>query len=93
MAAFRKGDYASSIRHLRPLAEQGNADASGFLGYLHLSGQGVPQDYVLAHMWFNLASAQGDEDAVETRDAVADQMTPDQIAEAQRLARAWWAAH
>jgi hypothetical protein len=40
-------------------------------------------------MWFNLAGANGSVSAVKSRDLVANQMTPDQIAEAQRLAREW----
>jgi len=40
-------------------------------------------------MWFNLAGAHGDAGAVSLRDTVARRMTPDQIAEAQRLAREW----
>ena len=50
---------------------------------------GVPQDYVRAHMWYNLAAAQGDENGRKYRDDVAAIMTPEQIAEAQRLAREW----
>ena len=53
------------------------------------NGEGVPQDYVTAHMWFNLAAASGNKDAVKARDIVAAQMTPAQIAEAQKLAREW----
>jgi TPR repeat protein len=52
-------------------------------------GYGVPQDYAQAHMWFNLAGASGDADAIKKRDTIARKMTPDQIAEAQRLAREW----
>jgi uncharacterized protein len=47
------------------------------------------RDYVRAHMWFNLAAAQGDQDAAKARDDVAKLMTPAQIAEAQKLAREW----
>jgi TPR repeat protein len=53
------------------------------------SGWGVPQDYVKAHMWFNLSAAQGEQDAAEDRDKVAQRMTSAQIAEAQKLAREW----
>jgi TPR repeat protein len=49
----------------------------------------VPQDFALAHMWFNLAAAAGDADAARNRDLVAELMTIDQIAEAQQLAREW----
>jgi hypothetical protein len=40
-------------------------------------------------MWFDLLAAQGDFKAANERDKVAANMTPDQIAEAQRLARDW----
>ena len=49
----------------------------------------MPQDYVQAHMWLNLAAAQSHADAVKNRDIVAALMTPAQIAEAQKLAREW----
>ncbi len=49
----------------------------------------MPQDHVQAHMWYNLAGAQGLEQAAKNRDIVAKRMTPTQIAEAQKLAREW----
>jgi len=56
---------------------------------MYVDGYGVPQDYIQAHMWFNLAGANGVAFAVQQRDMVARKMTPGQIAEAQRLAREW----
>ena len=55
---------------------------------------GVPQDYVQAHMWLNLAASrhppgEDRDDAVKNRDWVAKGMTPAQISEAQKLAREW----
>ena len=44
MAAARRGDYAAAIRLWRPLAEQGNANAQGSLGYMYEKGHGVLQD-------------------------------------------------
>ena len=78
-------------------AEQGDAAAQSALGVMYYNGQGVPQDYVQAHMWFNLSAARYDpvfstkdrDAAVSLRDLVAARMTPDQIAEAQRMAREW----
>jgi len=40
-------------------------------------------------MWFNLASASGHEDAKTLREIVSKKMTPEQIAEAQKLSREW----
>ena len=48
----------------------------------------MPQDYVCAHMWLNLAAAQGLEDARYRLDALATEMTADQILDAQEAARA-----
>jgi TPR repeat protein len=57
-------------------------------------GEGAPQDYVMAHMWYNLAAASGKlPGAAARRDLIAKMMTPDQIAEAQRMAREWKPAY
>ena len=74
--------------------ERGAAIAQEDLGHMYAKGQGVPQDFVQAHMWFNLAAArysQGErrDNSASNRDLLAKQMTPDQVAEAQRLAREW----
>ncbi len=53
-------------------------------------GEGVPQNYVHAHKWLNLATAQGTEKAKKGRDLLSKKMTPAQIAEAQELARKWF---
>ncbi len=55
------------------------------MGYAYC--RGVPMDYVRAHMWFNLAAAQGFADAVKNRDMFTKVLTPQQMAEAQKLAR------
>jgi TPR repeat protein len=52
-------------------------------------GQGVPHDIVQAYKWYSLAATNGDKPAVELRKTTANQMTPAQIAEAQKLARDW----
>ena len=86
-------DYAEAVRWYRFAAEQGVVFAQIGLGSMYASGEGVPQNDVDAHMWFDLAVAQSsgeDRDSyVEARDAVAESMTADQIAEARRRARVW----
>ncbi len=44
-------------------------------------------DFVEAHKWFNVSSVRGDKDSKTFLAAVEWKMTPEQIAEAQRLAR------
>ncbi len=80
---------AAGVRWYRKAADQGNVDAQFNLGYMYWKGLGVRQDYVKAHMWYNLAAFEGQRDASKDRDRVAEQMTPEQITEAKRRARAW----
>ena len=88
-AAFKRRDYATAVRLIRPLAEQGDANAQYNLGVLYDNGLGVPQDKVRAYMWFALSAAQGKDGAAAFRDLIARRMTPAQIAEAQKLAQEW----
>ena len=87
--ALKRRDYATALRLIRPLAEQGDANAQYNLGVFYDNGLGVPQDKVRAYMWFTLSAAQGREGAAAFRDLIARRMTPAQIAEAQKLAREW----
>ncbi len=82
-------DHAEAAKWYRMAADQGDERAQASLGLMYLNGDGVPQDYVLAHMWSNLAASQEDEGAISLRELVAGRMTPEQIAEAQKLAREW----
>ena len=70
-------------------AAQRDALAFAKLGRMYERGRGVSQDLIQAHMWYNLSAAHGVKPAAEARDALAKQMTPTQIAEAERLAREW----
>jgi len=86
-------NYAEAIKWFRMAAEQGDAAAQYNLGSMYGLGRGVPQDYVQAHMWVNLAAsmsqAEENERYANYRKLIAEEMTPAQIAEAQRLAREW----
>ncbi len=85
-----------AVKWYRLAADQGFAKAQHNLGVMYEHGKGVDRDYVLAFMWFDLAAAQfraeseyDSSDAAMDRDKVASKMTPDEIAEARRLVRAW----
>jgi TPR repeat protein len=59
IAAYDRGDYATAVRLLRPLAEQGNAQAQNGLGAMYYNGKGVTQDFKEAVKWYRLAAVQG----------------------------------
>ena len=58
-SAYKRGDYATTLRLWRPLAEQGDAYAQFSLGAMYDEGQGVPQNYAVAVEWFRKAADQG----------------------------------
>jgi TPR repeat protein len=81
-------NYTEARKWVRKAAERGYAPAQAYLGIMYWNGQGVPRDAVLAYMWLILAATQEPKAEAE-RDMAASEMTPDEIDEAQRLAREW----
>ena len=57
--AYELGDYATSTKEQRPLADQGNADAQFFMGLMYNSSHGVAPDHGRAVEWWGHAAAQG----------------------------------
>jgi formylglycine-generating enzyme required for sulfatase activity/peptidoglycan hydrolase-like protein with peptidoglycan-binding domain len=56
--AYQRGDYATALRKLKPLAEQGDAKAQSNLGTMYYKGQGIRQDYAEAVNWYRKAADQ-----------------------------------
>src|SRR6202142_2614570 len=75
------------MRWFRRAANQGYAPAQGVVGACFVKGSVVDKDYVEAYKWFSLAKDQGDETAKNGFSFVEQQMTPEQISEAQKLVR------
>jgi TPR repeat protein len=66
VAAFGRGDYATAMVLLRPLAYQGNAQAQDALATMYYEGQGVPERHAVAAQWYRKAAKQGYPDAQAT---------------------------
>ncbi|MDD5365481.1 MAG: tetratricopeptide repeat protein [Gallionellaceae bacterium] len=62
-AAFSRGDRAKALSLLKPLAEQGNADAQQKLAVIYLGGSGVARDNKQAARWYLKAAEGGNADA------------------------------
>jgi TPR repeat protein len=58
-AAVGRGDYKTAFVEFKPLADQGNARAQTYLGFMYGTGEGVPEDDAQAVKWFRLAADQG----------------------------------
>ena len=62
-AAYQKQDFATVIRLLQPLAEQGDATAQHNLAVLYQDGLGVPASAEKALYWYEKAAEQGQAEA------------------------------
>ena len=79
-------DYQEAVKWYTKSAEQGYADAQFQLGQMYSSGEGVIEDYIEAYKWYLLAGMNGEEVA-DVKRTLQDKMTPEQIAQAQKLAK------
>ena len=87
-------DYAEAEAYLKQAAEGDYPKAQYMLGLLYAEENWVKKNYVYAHMWTNLAIAglrdsELIREAQQHREDVADKMTPNQLEQAQTLAREW----
>jgi len=57
-AAYKKGDYTSSFKELKILADKGDSDAQYGLGFMYQAGKGVARDYVEAEKWYRRSADQ-----------------------------------
>jgi uncharacterized protein len=63
------------------------------IGMKYCIGRGVSQNFVVAHKWFNLAAMKGSESAKQYRCEISREMSPSDVADAQRQARDWLTLH
>ncbi len=78
---------------VEPAMQAGGPDALFELGMLYATGRDVDVDLVTAHKWFNLAAARGNVSARDYRMELSQEMSAEEIAEAQRQAREWLQIH
>jgi len=83
-------DYERAFGWLHRAADHGVAAAKYNLGSMFALGQGAPKDLVKAYDWYVAAVADSDPairgQAEKSLALLKAEMTPDDIAEAQRLA-------
>ena len=87
------GSFRSIHSEPSPREENPGADQFLELGLLYSTGRSVPTDMVSAHKWLNIAAMRGNAEAARLRREIAEEMTDDEIATAQRAARDWLMRH
>lgn len=82
-------DYAKAAEWFGKAAELGISDSQFNLAILYARGNGVPQDLEASYKWFALVAKEGDKDAAQKRDEVANAMKPDQLERARAQVDLW----
>jgi TPR repeat protein len=80
-------DLTEAVKLYGKAADQGYAAAQAWLGTTYEAGIGVPQNDILAYKWLSLSNLSMAGLGKKDRDIVAARMTPEQLAEAQKLVR------
>ncbi len=77
------------MKWFRLSAGQDNDLAQTYLGLCYSEGNGVSKDNEKAYVWLAMAAAQGDEQAPGLLDKLDTELTPEQVAAAQKRADQW----
>ena len=89
---------AEAVSWYRRAAEQGHVWAQNRLAGAYYVGKGVERDFVRAFMWYTVVKMADAGEMLSSSsrtqvERITNEMSADQIAEAQRLAREWDEAH
>lgn len=87
--AYQAGDIKTALSEWQRAANAGDAASQFRLGQLYERGEGVLQDYVEAHKWYNLAAGGGEPTAREAMQALEARMSPRDVASARAAAQAF----
>jgi len=68
-------------------AEQGYGPAQTNLGYMFATGRGVKENNIQAYIWWDVAASQQAEKAAQNVYVAKAKLTPEEVSQAQRLAR------
>ena len=72
-------DFAEAARWFRKAGDQGHAEALYFLGIIYANGFSVPVDFTEAYVLFCLSAKTGFETATNDCDALAGEISPEEL--------------
>jgi len=74
------------LRWVKLSAEKGYAPSANLLASMYETGDGVPQNYMRAYVWYSVFAAQGGIFAPGDRDRIGSTLSPQDLSKAQALA-------
>lgn len=86
-------DYSEAFIWFQKSADQGNESSQYNLGSMYYTGTATDRDFSKAYLWYSLAAVNGNQFAIDARDAVAKEITVDELSKAQGSALSWLIEH
>jgi TPR repeat protein len=87
------GDYSNVIKWLCKAAERGHVKSQYHLGLMYAEGLGVLLNYEEAYFWLLIASANGHEESVESRDSIGRKLSKGQRDRVRKRIEKWLVEH
>ncbi len=81
---LKTNENKKAISLFEKAAKSGEKDSQFILASIYYSGEGVPQNFRSAYIWYSIAAANNDSEAIQLRDEVAKKLTPDELSSAQK---------
>lgn len=90
-ALYASGAFERALLiYEKELAPVGDKYAQYMVGYMHLAGQGVPENRAEAYAWYRLAAERGEAPLVKARDTLERTLDEDELARANaRFVELW----
>ncbi len=82
-------NYKAAVEWFTKAADLGITDSQFNLAILYARGNGTQQNLEESYKWFSVAAKDGDKDAAQKRDEVANALKPDQLQSAKAKAELW----
>ena len=80
-------DYEAALKWYTLAAEQGDSNAQNNLGVMFANGQGVPENFIYAHMWFSISALNGNANGRKSQEIIEKRMIAARIEIAEELAQ------
>jgi TPR repeat protein len=86
-AHLKSGKYEQAYKEFRTLAERGYPVYMNVVADMHRKGQGVPASNKLAHVWYSLSAAQGNEKGISGKSQMSDHLSKQQLSDSSNIAK------
>lgn len=86
-AHMKNGKYEQAYKEFRTLAERGYPVYMNVVADMHRKGQGVPASNKLAHVWYSLSAAQGNDKGISGKSQMSEQLNQQQLIDSSDIAK------